>query len=157
MPCRSDILGSIDAAFGDTPRPAHFTNYTHCEECAEHDATLLAHTPDTISLEVIGNPGWDPLCYVDTQGLHYFMPGLARLALGSGHDYYLGQFLFHLSPDRIEALDPRQREAMLALLEYIRDAMREEVEGNGEMKTLERRIRRLQGTASERHSGCDST
>lgn len=77
------------------------------------------------------------------------MPGLARLTLGHGQDSYLFQFLCHLRPDRIESFDSRQRRAMLALLEYIRDAMREEVERNCEMKSLERRIRRLQGITTE--------
>jgi len=35
-------------AFQDCPRPEHFTNF-HCEECAEHDDTLLSRTPDTIT------------------------------------------------------------------------------------------------------------
>lgn len=116
MPTDASIVAAIRAAFGSTPRPTHFTNPSHCEECAEHNATLLAHTPDTITLEQLGNPGWDPICYVDTQGYHYYMPGLVRLALGRGRDFYLGQFLFHLSPTRIEAFNRAQTLAMLAFL-----------------------------------------
>jgi hypothetical protein len=43
------------------PKPAHFTNYRHCCECAEHDATLVAYDVNTIGVEQLGNPGWDPL------------------------------------------------------------------------------------------------
>ena len=38
-------------------KPAHFTNYEHCEECAEHDETLLSKTIDSIGLDEIGNEG----------------------------------------------------------------------------------------------------
>jgi hypothetical protein len=145
MPLESDVLDAITHAFAKTPKPRHFTNFTHCEECAEHDETLLDYAPDTITLDQLGNPGWDPICYVDTQGFHYYMPALARLALGRGTDFYLGQFLFHLSPDRIKAFDLKQREAVLAFLEYVRDNMREEVEANCETRVLERRIRRIRG------------
>jgi hypothetical protein len=145
MPEESEVLDAIRAAFGNTPRPAHFTDFTHCEECAEHDATLLAYTPDTISLEQVGNPGWNPICFVNTQGFHYFMPGLARLALGRGTEFYLGQFLFHLRSDQIKTFNHTQHEAVLAFLEYVHDKMREEIEGHCEMKTLERRIRRMRG------------
>jgi hypothetical protein len=145
MSSEASIVEAIRAAFANTPRPTHFTNASHCEECAEHDSTLLAHTPDTITLEQVGNPGWDPICYVDTQGYHYYMPGLVRLALGRGSEFYLGQFLSHLSPSRIEAFNPDQRLAMLAFLEYERDTMLQEIEDNSELKALDRRIRRLKG------------
>ena len=34
---------TIDEAvqiFGKVARPEHFTDFTHCSECAEHDSTL---------------------------------------------------------------------------------------------------------------------
>jgi hypothetical protein len=51
------------------PKPAHFTNYRHCCECAEHDATLLAHDVHSISFQQLGNPGWDPLCFTSVKGI----------------------------------------------------------------------------------------
>lgn len=151
MPSEASIIEAILAAFGSTPRPAHFTHFTHCEECATHDATLLAHTPDTITLEQVGVgcPVGDPVCHVDTQGFHYYFPGLVRLALGRGPDFYLGQFLFHLNPDRIKAFNREQRAAVLAFLEYVRDTMPEEVEANNDMKTLDRRIRRMRASTAD--------
>lgn len=71
------------------------------------------------------------------------MPGLARLALGQGADFYLDQFLFHLNSGRIKTFNQQQHDAILAFLVYIRDTMRAEVEANCEMETLERRIRRM--------------
>src|SRR5262245_47791535 len=68
---RSDdaaVLEMVRAAFARCERPEHFTNYTHCEECAEHDDLLLSRDPDTLRIEDVGNPGWDPLCYVDANG-----------------------------------------------------------------------------------------
>ena len=51
------------------PKPVHFTTYRHCCECAEHDETLLAYDIDSIGIEQLGNPGWDPLCFVSVEGL----------------------------------------------------------------------------------------
>jgi hypothetical protein len=50
------------------PKPEHFTTYRHCCECAEHDATLLAYDVNAIGVEQLGNPGWDPLCFVSPEG-----------------------------------------------------------------------------------------
>src|ERR687888_2561810 len=63
------------------PKPAHFTNYRHCCECAEHDAVLTASDVNSIGLEQLGNPGWDPLCFTSAEGLLYYMPALIRLTL----------------------------------------------------------------------------
>jgi len=81
------------------PKPEHFTNYRHCCECAEHDATLLACDIDSISLQQLGNPGWDPLCFVSSEGFLYYLPALIRITLdtmATPQDRYLDQLLFHL-------------------------------------------------------------
>lgn len=81
-------------------KPEHFTNYTHCEECAEHDQTLKQADIDQIGLEELGNPGWDPLCFSSSEGKKYYMPALIRLSLETIHDeFYFGQLLFHLEGD----------------------------------------------------------
>lgn len=56
------------------PKPAHFTDYWHCWECAEHDATLLAADVDSIGLPQLGHPGWDPLCFSSAEGILYTCP-----------------------------------------------------------------------------------
>jgi hypothetical protein len=83
-----------------TEKPAHFTNYLHCEECEEHDQTLLNHDIDTISLDELGSPAWDPICFCSDEGKQYYLPALVRLCLESmDDDFYFAQLLFHLEAD----------------------------------------------------------
>lgn len=133
---RDEVLAAIDAAFREEPRPDHFVREpNHCEECADHEAVLQGTSRDTISLAEVGNPGWDPLSYVTDAAFRHLLPGLARLALGSGEDYYLDQFLFHLESGRIDALNPGQARAVAILLDYGRETMADEIED--EMNTAE--------------------
>ena len=93
------VLTEIDIAFGEAPRPAHFTNYRHCCECADHDARLRARDRVSLTIADVGNPGWDPLCFITPSGMAYYFPTLARLALDlpdARHGWYADQLLFHL-------------------------------------------------------------
>jgi hypothetical protein len=94
------ILAEIDAAFGSVERPEHFTNFAHCEECAEHDELLRMRDRETLCVEDVGNPGWDPICFCSPIGVAYYFPTLARLALAEQKpeqcDWYANQLLFHL-------------------------------------------------------------
>lgn len=112
-----ELLASVRTAFEGTPRPEHFTNFMHCDECREHDETLRRHTPDTITLDEIGNPGWDPICFALPEAFQYYLPGLIRLAHEARHEY-IGQLLFHLTydRDRVERFSTQQRLAILAWL-----------------------------------------
>ena len=83
---KQPVLEAVARAFDDEPRPENFGNYRHCCECAEHDKTLRAHSPETIGLDELGKPSWDPMCFATDEGYRYYMPALARLALGSGND-----------------------------------------------------------------------
>jgi hypothetical protein len=60
----TEALGILDAAFGPCPRPEHFTNDKHCEECAEHDELLRNRDRDTLTVADVGNPSWDPICFI---------------------------------------------------------------------------------------------
>jgi hypothetical protein len=116
------VLDQIRQVFAGVQRPAHFTDYQHCEECAEHDQTLASNTPDTITLNELGNPGWDPICFATPQAFLYYMPALARLALDTGEDGYLDQLLFRINSERRMSLfDKDHLAAVIALLEHIRD------------------------------------
>jgi hypothetical protein len=64
------ILSVVAAAFDECQRPKHFTDYTHCCECAEHDVLLRSRNRGTLTVADVGNPGWDPLCFVTNEGLH---------------------------------------------------------------------------------------
>ena len=137
----AELLEAVRRACQGEPRPARFTDSGHCCECAEHDAALRAATPGTIGLETLGNPGWDPICFITPEGFRYYLPGLARLALGRGGAYYLDQFLFHLTcPGRIDALTAAQRAAVLALLAHIAAVMRLEVEAYDDLVRLDAAI-----------------
>ena len=118
------------------PKPEHFTNYRHCCECAEHDETLLAHDVDSIGLQQLGNPGWDPLCFVSPEGFLYYLPALMRITLDTmakPHERYLDQFLFHLirdgrDHDLVRACSPEQRAFIAGFLEYLIDQYGAEID-----------------------------
>jgi len=109
------------------PMPAHFTNYRHCCECAEHDATLLAYDVDSIGVQQLGNPGWDPLCFATAEGLLYYLPALIRITLDTmekPQERYLDQLLFHLMYDGqanriVRASSPEQRAFVAEFLAYL--------------------------------------
>jgi hypothetical protein len=115
---QDDALAMINAAF-EVSRPAHFVrDPKHCEECAGHEETLTRLWPETISLVDVGNANWDPLSFATDEAFRYFIPGLARIALGTGRDYYFGQFVSHLlAPGRIDSFNRTQKDAIKAFLD----------------------------------------
>lgn len=99
MVMQSEVIAAVDEAFGSLPKPEHFTNYTHCDECAEHDQLLSNRNRETLTFSDVGNPGWDPICFSSPDGVAFYMPSLARLAFADppcGYDWYGYQLLFHL-------------------------------------------------------------
>jgi hypothetical protein len=121
------VLEVIDTAFRSAVKPEHFTNYEHCEECAEHDETLRLHDRDTLKVEDIGNPGWDPLCFASPEGKAYYFPALARFALAPPtyeYSWYGDQLLFHLTSggqhnEFLACCSPEQRHAVARLVEHV--------------------------------------
>lgn len=96
----ADQIRQIDAAFAAVERPEHFTDFTHCCECSEHDELLRSRDRDSLQLADVGNAGWDPLCFCSAQGIAYWLPALVRFALraeDSTQDWYGDQLVFHLS------------------------------------------------------------
>lgn len=124
MSGKSDWIAEARSLFL-AEKPEHFTNYEHCDECQEHDQTLLAGQIDTIGLEELGNPGWDPICFSSAEGVKYYMPALIRLSLESVADaFYLEQLLFHLEFDGANnklylVCDSAQREFMVRFLDHM--------------------------------------
>jgi hypothetical protein len=120
-----DALDRLAEAFIACPRPEHFINFKHCEECAEHNETLQSQTPETLTEKHVGNAGWDPVCFVSSEGFAYFLPGLARLALeDSLTEWYCPQFLRHLISNgpnnaRFMHCSQRQRRAVAEFVAYI--------------------------------------
>lgn len=121
----AEILAGVRQAFAACPRPEHFTNHEHCDECFDHDEALRAKDLETLSMADVGNPGWDPICFVTDAGFRYIFPALARLALESDYQNpYVDQLIFHLTYDgpgnrRILACSPEQRRAVSGLLEHL--------------------------------------
>jgi len=121
------VMAQIDAAFGAIEPPEHFTNFTHCCECAEHDDLLRSRNRETLRIEDVGNPGWDPLCFTSSQGIAYYFPALARLALSPpvyGYGWYADQLLFHLysgfrDNEFFRYCNPQQRAAVATFLSHI--------------------------------------
>lgn len=120
----NNIIASVWAAFSAEPRPEHFANYQHCCECYEHDELLRSRNRDTLRLEDVNNPGWDPICFVNEQGWRYYLPALVSLADETAQnpkDWYLPQLLFHLISDgkenrRVACCNVTQRQAIAAFL-----------------------------------------
>jgi hypothetical protein len=120
----------------NVPKPEHFTNYLHCCECAEHDATLLAHDINSIGIEQLGNPGWDPLCFASPDGFLYYFPALIRITLDTmakPHERYLDQLLFHLmrdgkDHDLVRACSREQRAFVAEFLAYLIDQYGAEID-----------------------------
>ena len=121
------VLELVRRAFSDCPKPEHFTNYEHCDECQEHDDVLRSRDVESLAIEDVGNGCWDPLCYTPAEGLAYYFPALARLVLAEPMErfgWYGPQFLFHLAYDgqRNRFLlhsTAEQKMAVVALLKHI--------------------------------------
>jgi hypothetical protein len=120
-----------------TGKPEHFTNFTHCEECTEHDEMLINADVENIGMEQLGNPGWDPMCFCSVEGKKYYMPALVRLCLETirTNDPYLMQFFFHLEADGenndlIAGCTPGQRDFIASFIGHLIDKYAKEIEEN---------------------------
>lgn len=117
-------IDDVDTAFGAVEKPEHFCNFLHCEECEDHDLLLRKRDRTSITVEDVGNPCWDPIDFISPQGMAYYMPALARLALRKPtpeHGWYGERLIFHLtyggaSNAFLNFCDPMQRNAIVALL-----------------------------------------
>ena len=122
-----DELLTLIAGEFSARRPEHFTDDQHCCECAEHDEVLSSRELHTLTLADIGNPGWDPICFVTDEAFLYLFPALARIALEApraDRAWYMEQFLFHLIYDgpqnrRLLVASAAQRNAVAALLRHV--------------------------------------
>lgn len=127
MSMDKDIIAMVRSVFETESRPEHFTNYLHCDECTEHDELLRRRDRNSLRIEDINNPGWDPVCFLTTEGWLYYLPALVRLAMESEKkegDWYLPQLLFHLVEDgkenrRIKNCNNTQRKAIVTFLWHI--------------------------------------
>ncbi len=117
-------------------KPEHFTDYLHCEECADHDETLRNTDVDNIGLKELGNEAWDPLCFCTNDGKKYYMPALIRLSLDSVNDeFYFDQFLFHLEGNGennrlLLSCSEEQKTFITSFLKYMIENYSKEIDDN---------------------------
>jgi hypothetical protein len=147
MTSHADLIREAFEAFGAVPRPEHFTNHTHCCECAEHDETLRAFDRQTIPRAALGHAGWDPMTFATDAGFRYYAPALIRTALmESGDACYVEQLLSQVIRDgprnsRWLACTPRERSAIAkalnALLEERLDELAASHDGDRLMQAIE--------------------
>ena len=132
---RMDWVKTAKGIF-DVPKPDHFTNFRHCDECAEHDRTLLSADVDTIGLDQLGNPGWDPICFASPEGKQYYLPALIRLSLETmTGDFYLETLLFHLAGNGTDnafylRCNAEQRNFIASFIAYVIEAYSGPIEDN---------------------------
>ena len=122
----AETLTHVRKAFGLAARPERFTDRDHCCECAEHDDLLRSRDLDSLTVEDVGNQGWDPICFATDEAFLYFFPALARLALDDGtcdRSWHFEQLLFHLTYEaasnrRLLAATRQQKDAVVLLLRH---------------------------------------
>jgi hypothetical protein len=121
------IIAAVYGAFGSCPKPEHFCNPSHCEECATYDALLRARDRNSITLDDLENHIDDPFCFCSPQGLAYYFPALARFALlppDAEGDWYAERLAFHIYYGNIFnefflACSATQRQAVADLLAHL--------------------------------------
>jgi len=148
---RAEIINAIDEAFSGEPRPAMFIRGTcSCEECTEHNETMSRLKLSAFPIDVLNNPGWDPICFASDAAFRYLMPGLALLVLNHPEDY-IQQFLFHVEqPDRIACLSHSQAHAVVRLLDLLAVEASEAVGNNHAADALFRTRNQLEQAEADR-------
>ena len=129
MATDQEIISAAQKMFGSETRPEHFTNFSHCCECAEHNDLLSSRSPETLKLEDVNNAGWDPICFATSDAFRYYLPALIRLALESAATqyWYFPQLLFHLIGDgpqnrRVVCCTPKERKVVVNFLWHVLDS-----------------------------------
>jgi len=130
---KDQIIDEAFTVFSSITRPDNFTNFQHCAECKEHNETLLAYEPRSITRKALGTMGWDPITFTSDHGFKYFLPGLIRVVLTeSGNNNYYEQFLWHTigegNYDRIKTFTNEERKVVLKALQFLLDNKAEEIE-----------------------------
>ena len=136
-----NMYNNLYKCFASRMRPVHFTDYTHCEECAEHDATLRASDNDSISFQDVGNIAYSPISFISIEGFLYYLPGLARLAGGIEDEYFLDTFLVYLEcQERRNSLNEHERKTLSDYLVYLKETIIESIQENLDSEDLDELI-----------------
>jgi hypothetical protein len=130
----NDIVGRAYRAFSSFVRPEHFTDHTHCPECAEHDQTMRSRPLTAIGVVQLGNPGWCPTPFLTEQAYGYVMPRLVELALASSverpAESFVFSYLLALTPThrKLDEFTREQTAVVLESLHHMRDHMQPVIE-----------------------------
>ncbi|XZG70584.1 hypothetical protein ACTSKR_01650 [Chitinibacteraceae bacterium HSL-7] len=130
----------VDTAFASITKPAHFTDPTHCDECAEMDALLRQHQRETVEPADLDSPGADPLNFSTAHGKAYYLPALMRFALEPDPENWR-RLVNHLEGDGpghalIEFCSVTQRAAVARFIAYLIDIRADEIDEAGETDRL---------------------
>jgi hypothetical protein len=80
---------------------------------------MQAFIPDSLPLDKLDNPGWDPICFASNEAFAYFAPGLVKLVLDHAVDY-IQQFIFYAQqPERLAAFTPGQARSLVQVLDFL--------------------------------------
>jgi hypothetical protein len=109
----ANAFAEIDSVFAGAQRPEHFTDFTHCCECAEEDAFFQQQTPESLAEHLY--PETLGLSFLTREAFHYFLPALVRMMPRSVPHYCVGDVLFHVE-NRIDTFSLEQLAAIRDLL-----------------------------------------
>jgi hypothetical protein len=140
-----EVLAIVDQAFHPVKKPGHFTDFSHCAECAEHDLTLRENDRDTLRISDVGNIGWQPISFCHAHGIAYYLPTLSRFALAAPtyeYGWYGDMLLIHLTSGRCVQelstyLNAEQKKAITELLQHFvrtRSDLEERLTSDAEMQ-----------------------
>jgi len=133
---------SLCRVFSERERPDHFIDSKQCEEeCLEHEATLSSKDNDSISFKDVGNIAYSPIGFISIEGFLYYLPGLSRLAAGSGDEYFLDNFLVYFENEqRRNALNQQEKKALADYLVDLKSAISDSIQNNLDDEDLDELI-----------------
>jgi hypothetical protein len=143
-----NLTTQVYEAFGSFKKPQHSTNYTHCEECAEHDALLANVTRKSLSIDHIGTVAWSPVPFLVPEAMAYYFPRLAELAMlnvvNKEGDPYILQFINTMSSgphnQQFVLFEKKHRQFVSALLQLIHQKHGELIRSHSWTDTLDKAI-----------------
>ncbi|MES2467704.1 MAG: hypothetical protein V4675_10420 [Verrucomicrobiota bacterium] len=120
----AEILSHFRREFGSVRRPEKFTCEDGDPECMDHGALLHSRTPETLRLSDVDNICYHPWIECLVQGKAYFLPAVARLALGQplrGDEWYAVWLACSLGQDSnlFNFCSPGQRGVILEFLNHL--------------------------------------
>jgi hypothetical protein len=115
----------LDEVCSGVPRPEHFTNHPHCDECFAADEFFLGHTP--VSLGVVSDfPETLPLSFLTDDGFRYMLPGIVRMLV---RDCGAVDLLVHFE-NRLDVFTVEEARALRDVLYTLYDVRSQEFEAS---------------------------